>query len=96
MATLAELARRYGILHEERIAHLQDLTGSWGLLADLSFSDLLLCAPTTVGLGAPMVLLGHVRPTTGPTLYRADLVGQVYESARLSTVWGEAEEPLVE
>ena len=86
MATLAELARRHSILDEERIAHLQGLTGCWGLLADLSFADLVLYAPTADGPGAPMVLLGHVRPTTGATLYRADLVGQVYEPERRPTV----------
>jgi len=86
MATLAELARRHSILDEERIAHLQGLTGCWGLLADLSFADLVLYAPTADGPGAPMVLLGHVRPTTGATLYRADLVGQVYEAERRPTV----------
>lgn len=82
MATLAELARRHGILDEERITHLQGLTGSWGLLADLSFADLVLYVPTSVGSGTSIVLLGHVRPTTGATLYRADLVGQVYEPER--------------
>ena len=71
MATLAELCRTRTGLGEDDVAHLQDLTGSWGLLADLSFADLLLYAPETDERDAPLVLLGHVRPTTGTTIYRA-------------------------
>ena len=82
MATLAELCRTRTGLGEDDVAHLQDLTGSWALLADLSFADLLLYAPETDELESPLVLLGHVRPTTGTTLYRADLVGQVFRRSR--------------
>ena len=82
MATLAELCRSQTDLTEAEVAHLQDLTGSWGLLADLSFADLLLYAPETEETEVPLVLLGHVRPTTGTTLYRADLVGQVFRRSR--------------
>ncbi|MEE2769096.1 MAG: sensor histidine kinase [Actinomycetota bacterium] len=89
MPTLAELARRHSALDEDKIAHLQDLTGSWGLLADLSFADLLLYAPTSLGPGASLVLLGHVRPTTAATIYRADLVGQSFDPERRPLI-GEA------
>lgn len=82
MATLAELCRTHTALGEADVVHLQDLTGSWGLLSDLSFADLLLYAPETEQRDAPLVLLGHVRPTTGTTLYRADLVGQVFQRSR--------------
>ena len=86
MATLAELARSHTELDEARIAHLQDLASTWGLLADLSFADLLLFGHGGDSGGGQasdrLVLLGHVRPTTGTTLYRADLIGQVFEARR--------------
>ena len=44
MASLAELARIHTDLDGPRIAHLQRLVATWGLLADLCFADLLLFA----------------------------------------------------
>ena len=82
MATLPELARAHSDLDEVRIAHLQNLVSVWGLLADLSFADLVLYARDSRQADGSLVLLGHIRPTTGTTLYRADLVGQVFEPRR--------------
>ena len=82
MATLADLARTHTDLDDEDIGLLQDLSSTWGLLADLSFADLLLFGRRDGEPRGPLVLLGHVRPTTGTTLYRADLVGQIFESSR--------------
>ena len=82
MATLSELARAHSDLDEVRIVHLQNLVSVWGLLADLSFADLVLYARDSRRANGPLVLLGHIRPTTGTTLYRADLVGQVFEPRR--------------
>ena len=82
MATLPELARAHSDLDEARIAHLQNLVSVWGLLADLSFADLILYARDSRRADGSLVLLGHMRPTTGTTLYRADLVGQVFEPRR--------------
>ena len=48
MATPAELAFERTNLVEEQLAHLQRLLGTWGILADLSFSDLVLLAPAVV------------------------------------------------
>ena len=45
VATPAELAFERTNLDEEQLAHLQRLLGTWGILADLSFSDLVLLAP---------------------------------------------------
>ena len=45
MATPAELARLRTLLDDDQTEHLQRLLGSWSLLADLAFSDLLLVAP---------------------------------------------------
>ncbi|MEC7910032.1 MAG: histidine kinase N-terminal domain-containing protein [Actinomycetota bacterium] len=80
MASLEELARENSNLEDDLISYLQDLTRSWGLLADLSFSDLLLYLPTKEPPVDSFVLLAHVRPTTSTTLYRADLVGQKFEA----------------
>ncbi|MFL3012296.1 MAG: sensor histidine kinase [Acidimicrobiales bacterium] len=80
MASLEELAKKNSDLEDDSISYLQDLTRSWGLLADLSFSDLLLYLPTKEPPVDSFVLLAHVRPTTSTTLYRADLVGQKFEA----------------
>ncbi|MCJ7671696.1 MAG: sensor histidine kinase [Acidimicrobiia bacterium] len=55
----------------------QRLVATWQPLADLCFSDLLLMAPVDGEEGHRFVVLAHVRPTTGQTLYPADLVGTV-------------------
>jgi two-component sensor histidine kinase len=54
--------------------HLQRLVAWWGILADLSFSDLLLFVPTDE-VGTEFAIAGQIRPTTGQTLYRDDHVG---------------------
>src|SRR4051812_25016117 len=76
MATLAELARVHTQLDALQLAHLQRMVGSWGPLADLCFSDLLLFVP--VDGTDDLVVVGQVRPTTNQTVYRQDLVGEVF------------------
>lgn len=75
MTTPAALAARHTDLDAVEFDHLQRLLVSWGVLADLSFSDLVLLAPA--GRVGPdrLVVLGQTRPTTGATLLRDDLVG---------------------
>ena len=81
MANLSELARAHTSLDVAQVQHLQRLVRSWALLADLSFADLMLYAK--VGhpgggdeLAERFIVLGHIRPTTSQTLYRADWVGR--------------------
>lgn len=82
---MAELARDYTELDGPTLSHLQRLVGSWGMLSDLCFADLLLFVP--VGGGSDrFIVLGQVRPTTSQTLHREDLVGHVID---------EVERPLV-
>jgi two-component system, sensor histidine kinase PdtaS len=50
--TPAELAQSHTGLGPEELEHLQRLLGSWGVLADLSFSDLLLLVPVRAGAGS--------------------------------------------
>ncbi|MEY2567523.1 MAG: two-component system, sensor histidine kinase PdtaS [Actinomycetota bacterium] len=85
MATFVELAEAHTKLGPHAVDHLQRLVGAWGLLADLSFSDLVLFAPETEANGR-FVVLGQVRPSTGQTLHREDLVGRVVDEVERSLV----------
>ena len=85
MATLPELARLHTRLSADQLSHLTRLVASWGILADLCFSDLLLFVPVAGGDGR-FIVLGQVRPTTSQTLHGEDLVGRIID---------EAERPLV-
>ena len=80
MATLTELCHAHTELDSDQVSHLQNLTAIWGLLADLSFADLLLYGTDSSKSENTLVLLGHIRPTTGTTIYRADMIGQIFES----------------
>ncbi|HEV3227558.1 MAG TPA: histidine kinase N-terminal domain-containing protein [Acidimicrobiales bacterium] len=77
MASLAELARQRTDLESHQLAHLQRLVGTWGLLADFCFADLLLYAPVSGAEPEKFVILGQIRPATTQTVYRSDLVGSV-------------------
>ena len=83
MATVGELARQHTELSKEQTAHIVNLVGEWGMLADLCFADLMLHVPTTDG---DWVVIGQVRAATGQTLYITDFVG---------TRYAEAERPLI-
>lgn len=62
-------------------AHLTRLIAWWGLLADFSFSDLLLFTVVNEErLGFKMV--AHVRPTTNQTLYYDDVLEGVYDEVQ--------------
>jgi len=71
MATLAELIRQHTEISKDDTAHLQQLIGEWGMLADLCFADMLLHLPAENG---SFVVGAQVRPATGQTIYRTDLV----------------------
>jgi len=82
MASTSELTRVRAALPLAAIDHLQRLVGTWSLLADLSFADLLLFtavgrSKTAVGVGSSpsFVVVGQVRPQTSQTLYRSDMMG---------------------
>jgi two-component sensor histidine kinase len=97
VATLAELVRDRANVPGPVVEHLQRLVGTWGILSDLSFSDLLLFVPavrpsgtsaalvgtTVAGEGRGFVVVGQVRPTTSQTLHLEDLLGrEVTDSER--------------
>jgi two-component sensor histidine kinase len=83
---LPELARTHTELQWDAIAHLKRLSASWNMLSDFCFADLLLLAPVARDEGHRFVVLDQVRPTTGQTMYRSDMVGVIYD---------EVERPLV-
>ena len=72
MASLADLAREHTSLSREEIVHLNRLVTEWGMLADFSFSDLLLYLPAHNG---EWLIVGQIRPATGQTIYQTDWVG---------------------
>jgi two-component sensor histidine kinase len=80
MATLAELLRDRADVSPPAAEHLQRLVASWGILSDLSFSDLLLFVPLA-GHKDRFVVVGQVRPTTSQTLFVEDLLGQEVSDA---------------
>jgi len=94
MAAFPELAILRTELSGDAVAHLERLAVSWRLLADLSFSDLLLFAPVAHEDGHRFVILAQVRPTTGQTLYVHDLIGEVVDEVErpsLARAWRHAE-----
>jgi two-component sensor histidine kinase len=72
VATFSDLARQHTDLERADVAHLLRLVADWGMLADFCFADLLLYAPARDGR---WLVMGHVRPVTGQTLYLSDWVG---------------------
>ncbi|WP_369066586.1 sensor histidine kinase [Kocuria carniphila] len=79
------------------------LVGDWQLVADLGFADLLLSfpnrvisaedSPTGSAIPAPdsdFTVLAHARPTTGPTVFHKDMVGEMIpaaDAAPLRSAW---------
>jgi two-component sensor histidine kinase len=92
MPTPAELAVSHTELEPEALEHLQRLMGSWSVLADLSFSDLLLLVPVAglLARGATedpeLVVMGQMRPNNRPTLVEQDLVGQTVNESQWDLV----------
>ena len=88
MTTLAALVRKAGIDSDDA-EHLQKLTASWGMLADLCFSDLILYVPThydprsetLFSTETNYMVVAQARPATSRTLYPRDLVGTVVSAA---------------
>lgn len=84
MGTVQELAEERTDLHPEEVDRLQEIIGAWGLIADLSLSDLVLWVPTWNNAGALAAAL--VRPTTASTTVEEDLVGRFVPRGRLPEI----------
>jgi len=75
MSALSYLLASNTTLTAEQTQHLQQLVAEWQLLSDMSFADLLLWVPVPGASGA-FVCVAQCRPTTGPTAYLHDRVGE--------------------
>lgn len=77
MQSLAKYLSEIPEAPERATEWLQLLVGDWNLLADLLRSDLVLWTPHEDGARA----IAHARPSTGPTVYYEDPVGDLVTRA---------------
>src|SRR5919112_4583023 len=103
MSTLAERIREVSNLSEDEAQHLRLLCSSWQVLADLSFSDLLLYVSTPAY--DVYEICAQLRPFTSQTLYPGDMVRTrvtqpeqpvVERAYREGQVWAQEEPVLVD
>ncbi len=80
VASLNEIARARTDLSDDDVAWLQLIAADWQIIADLSFADLVLWLPDRAGTG--YWAAAQMRPTTGPTAYVDDLVGEFLPRGR--------------
>ncbi len=85
MLTLAQVVSEHTDLDESDLVTLVSIVADWHLLADLSFSDLILWVPGTDE--NEFWAAAQVRPATGPTALEDDVVGEVvsYDPEHLVT-----------
>ena len=72
MASLTERVNRVSNLDAAQTEHIRSLCSSWQVLADLSFSDLMLYIAVDPDM---FEVCAQLRPLTSQTLYPADMVG---------------------
>lgn len=103
MATLADRIRAVSDVSQDEAEHLRALCTSWQVLADLSFSDLLLYV-RVVGDDA-FEIAAQLRPFTSQTLYPHDMVGRrvtqpeqpiVERALREARIWAQDDPVLVD
>lgn len=103
MATLADRIRSIAAVSKEQAEHLRTLCSSWQLLADLSFSDLLLYVRRADE--EAFEIAAQLRPFTSQTLYPHDMVGRrftqpeqpiVERAFREGRIWAQADPVLVD
>jgi two-component sensor histidine kinase len=103
MSTLVERIREVSDLSAREAEHLRSLCSSWQVLADLSFSDLLLYVPAKHG--EIFEICAQLRPFTSQTLYPHDMVRTlvtqpdqpvVERAFREGQVWAQDEPVLVD
>lgn len=80
MPSMNELVREQTNLRAEDLEWLHLIVADWQIIADLSFADLVLWAPTADE--SQYVAVAQMRPNTGPTSYVDDLVGHVVPRGR--------------
>lgn len=78
MTSLRELVEERAGLDDASVDTLQAILSDWQILADLSFSDLLMfCRDPESG---QLTVIAQMRPYTAQTVYQEDLVGRTYEA----------------
>ncbi|MEN3539731.1 PAS domain-containing sensor histidine kinase [Microbispora sp. ZYX-F-249] len=90
MPTLSDLVSRHTALDSADVDWIHSLVSDWQLLADLSFADLILWVPDQGG--TRWVAVAQMRPTTGPTVYHDDVVGESVaagERPLIDVAWSE-------
>lgn len=73
MTSLTSIVRRRSRLDDVDLAWLTHLSADWQLLADLDCADLVLWVRTSEG---SFVAVAQSRPSSAPTLFYRDLIGQ--------------------
>lgn len=95
MGPQEDRAARLAVLDPATAEHLRQLTRHWGMLADLCFSDLLLCAPASKDrFSGRFVVLDQVRPATAQTRLTDDQVGRLlhaWEATLVARAWSSGE-----
>jgi two-component system, sensor histidine kinase PdtaS len=103
MSTLVERIREVSALSAREAEHLRSLCSSWQVLADLSFSDLLLYVPARHE--EVFEICAQLRPFTSQTLYPQDMVRTrvtqpdqpiVERAFREGQIWAQDEPVLVD
>ena len=78
MTTVRQLVEEHAGLPDAAAETLQAIIADWQILADLSFSDLLMfCRDPEDG---KLMVVAQLRPYTAQTVYTDDLVGEVYDA----------------
>ena len=78
MSSLQELVEQRAGLYDAAVDTLQAIVSDWQILADLSFSDLLMfCRDPSTGR---LTVVAQMRPYTAQTIYADDLVGSTFEA----------------
>jgi hypothetical protein len=73
MPSMNDLVREQTGLQPEDLEWLHLIVADWQIIADLSFADLVLWAPTADE--TQYVAVAQMRPNTGPTSFPDDVVG---------------------
>ncbi|MGA8986700.1 sensor histidine kinase [Aeromicrobium sp.] len=81
MPSLDDITRFQTSLRPEEVTWLQSLVTDWQIIADLSFSDLVLWVPDSEAKG--MWAGAQIRPTTGPTTLLEDVAGTFLPAGRV-------------
>jgi len=84
MSALSELLAAHTRLEADQTDHLQRLVAEWQLLSDMSFADLLLWVPSNED---DFLCAAQCRPTTGPTAYLHDRVGDRLSGTRAAPLY---------